>query len=755
MTGGTDGVVAATWPMTDLPAVADRVTVVGVSVGQLLSANRFRIPMYQRYYKWRESQWEQTWGDLVEHLAAQKARPSEYHMGDMRFELCGDGVLEVADGQQRLLTLTALVAAISYCSFRVDAHLGWDASVYLIAEETTATGASRVPKVTDQADEWTLALNVIVKLPPVDALEATPIARAYGYFITEVEKELQAREPKEEKMEFLYGLVEALINRTVLTGAVYSNGVGQQSFARVHTRGARVNPQEVLKSTLISMAGNTADAGLVWQYWRSAAEVFDSERRGLTMWVATDLAEETTSLREQEALEIVLKAAKDAKDSGAGVSSIIARFKSFAASWANLRNGLRPEGGNSLPSARNITRQSPLRAQKQLFWLLPAGRHLAKGDYDIFARSVEDTIVVASVATPFPPDVERFVAGLLGRLREVASLSSPEGIAILGALKAFRDVQSQVFADRLVFGGQHEMAPKTMETVVRYLEAHAKAYLNSPNKTAAQARGDIPLGGTLEHILPQRLTDAVLEEYGDEAAAYRDRFRLGNLALIDQLPNSELSNKPYSEKLNRYANAAYRITSSLSYELAKSPGAQAALGSYLIHEATWKPDAVQRRSESLYRLACMVFDVVERTPIPRVSAKPVIFEVPQADDPAVVLTALQALKSVTTAADVAAALGYSSRQGSYYLKACEVLGLAEDNDGTWQLTVEGGAVVGSDEPTTALQQAMRDNAFLVYWAGLDPAEQVSLLEENGLATKTAKRRASTLTAWTKWAGITQ
>jgi hypothetical protein len=705
-----------------------------------------RIPRYQRYYKWREKQWDQLLGDFREHLAMQYERPCEYHLGDMRFERCDDGKLEVADGQQRLVTLSILVAALTWCSREIE--LDWSAKEYLFTEESSLSGTESVPRISDQLDEWTNLFAIVIAPPDPTTVGDTPFERAYKFFVDGIRADLISAHPAEPSQR-LEDLIETVMNRAVLTTATYSNGLGQQSFSRVHTRGEPVSSAEILKAQLMALAANSTDARMVWQHWRTAVEIFEQEPRGLAMWVAADLSDSGAPVRDSEASDIVLRAASDARAANKGVASVVVGFALFAKAWENLRMGKTPSGPQALHSARNIVEQTPLRAQKQLFWLLPAGRHLSVHDYGIYARSVEDTIVVASIVSPFPPDVESFVARVLGNIRDVKVLASPQGIALMAELKAFRDRNAQKFGDKLVYACQHELRSKALETVVRYTEAHVGAVLGG--RSTGQGRGDVPLHGTLEHVLPQRLTDAVLEEYGNHAAALRDRFRLGNLGLVERIPNSELSNKTYAEKKAMYAEVPFRVTSSLVHDLTARAGTQSRLGEHLIKVDAWNPDAVQRRSESLYKLACETFDIKQVAPSPLDITTLEPLHIPQANDPEVILAALLALKYVNTVDDVVAVIGYNTRQGNYYLEACSVLGLASNDGHIWTLTSEGDKIVDAANPAGDLRSAMRGNPFLINWNDLSQVERDGLMVDAGLASTTGKRRASTLDSWVRWA----
>lgn len=85
-----------------------------VSVYKLFKDNAYRIPAYQRDYSWENEQWDQLWTDLANF----KQDGSEEHfLGPVIVtpsEEEGD-TYEVVDGQQRMTTLQILIAIIRDC----------------------------------------------------------------------------------------------------------------------------------------------------------------------------------------------------------------------------------------------------------------------------------------------------------------------------------------------------------------------------------------------------------------------------------------------------------------------------------------------------------------------------------------------------------------------------------------------------------------------------------------------------------------
>ena len=81
-----------------------------ITVGELLSDGRLRIPGYQRPYKWTGKNVRQLFADLATHLATSKDRAA-YRLGTIVFHE-EEGRRDIVDGQQRTVSLMLAVLAL-------------------------------------------------------------------------------------------------------------------------------------------------------------------------------------------------------------------------------------------------------------------------------------------------------------------------------------------------------------------------------------------------------------------------------------------------------------------------------------------------------------------------------------------------------------------------------------------------------------------------------------------------------------------
>lgn len=79
-----------------------------LSIKELLSKDKYIIPMYQRNYAWEESHLKQLVQDVWDSVNSER----HYYIGTLVVHVRKDGMLETIDGQQRLTTLNIMMCAL-------------------------------------------------------------------------------------------------------------------------------------------------------------------------------------------------------------------------------------------------------------------------------------------------------------------------------------------------------------------------------------------------------------------------------------------------------------------------------------------------------------------------------------------------------------------------------------------------------------------------------------------------------------------
>lgn len=84
-----------------------------ISIGRVLSNNvQYMVPRYQRKYVWNEQQWKNLIEDILSSMNVVSEEDRYHFIGSFIFEKKNNGWI-IVDGQQRLTTITILLAVIS------------------------------------------------------------------------------------------------------------------------------------------------------------------------------------------------------------------------------------------------------------------------------------------------------------------------------------------------------------------------------------------------------------------------------------------------------------------------------------------------------------------------------------------------------------------------------------------------------------------------------------------------------------------
>jgi hypothetical protein len=114
----------------------------------------------------------------------------------------------------------------------------------------------------------------------------------------------------------------------------------------------------------------------------------------------------------------------------------------------------------------------------------------------------------------------------------------------------------------------------------------------------------------IEHVLPQCPSAGALAEFDKPNECDEFVGRLGNLVLAEEVINTALGNKPFSEKRKTYKQSEFLLTRLLSgkVEIGRNTKATKALEGLPIPE-TWTSEEIEERQFALSELAREVWDM--------------------------------------------------------------------------------------------------------------------------------------------------
>ena len=232
----------------------------------------YQIPKYQREYTWQKYQWEALFDDLLDNDVG-------YYLGSIicinqtndTFEI---QLLELVDGQQRLITLSLLLAAIYYMLNSNELELDDDqrSESANVRRKLVLKGKTEqvrlIPQIQNQNDQDFYAalgnLGLIKEREYPQFAANRRIFRAYRYFLTRI-RDIATNADKDT----MYGLEELLekVNRACMVKIeVDSHADAYTLFESLNNRGIPLNAIDLIKNKLLAST-DTAEQHEVDSYF--------------------------------------------------------------------------------------------------------------------------------------------------------------------------------------------------------------------------------------------------------------------------------------------------------------------------------------------------------------------------------------------------------------------------------------------------------------------------------------------------------
>ena len=668
---------------------------------------RVEIPAYQRDYDWTKVEWGDLWKDLLSVLAGGET----YFIGPLNAERLPNGNgIQIADGQQRITTLSILLSSMR--SF-VSAAMVTRIDDTLFGGQSGKPLVGRPTRLVDQTEQGRDALQRVLSAQshiPFDEV-STKHDKALNFFFENVGKLPKAEVEK---------LAEYILDNVVFARVVALNaGSGIKMFERANTRGRPLTFTDKLKSLLIGTCANS-EAPEVIKNWASTVlnlrEAGKYEDRYFYYWLAADYANDDKIVRASNALEIA-RATLDAH----GVLSCSRHLLEYSKAVQLIAAGKTPKGGNECGSLANLQRFAKF---SQLSRLLPAARHLTEDQFIRFAEDVENTVCVIAIAKAFPPNIEKLIPGLLKTVRDVRDRNSTFD-SLRKELSGLRNSYSADFGDKFLNGTYADFRRPYLLTMWGIMEQHVANSNRSKNQK--KARHSVSISEmSVEHILAQSSNArAAAREYGLPQATY-DRQRFANLTPLEKGLNYGMD--PYSVKSKSYVNSNFFLTRTMSskYQDYGLKTLKELRKKYLPMYRRWNRDMLVVRADRLYRLACVTFEIHRET-----------IEVRSPDSPS--LDSIQLLPRVSSYPQLAnglQALADGDRPQSKLVTTLRFLGLVDDDeDGEEAISELGRDVLAHavGEQPDEIRKVVFETPYVVVWKDLSDRQRRETLRKDILS----------------------
>ena len=522
----------------------------------------YRVPPYQREYSWQKAQWEDLFQDLIEADGA-------HFLGtiitlNQTTDAVHSGVLEVIDGQQRMTTLTLLLAAVYSVLKQYYDKLDEDTRT-----DVTNLGRQLVrkadgePRVRPQIQGHNLddyhtvlaeaGLKVDFSKKPYFPLRR--VAKCFNYFRESIGKlaESQGGDPVKAAMRVREAVEQAILVKI----EVASHADAFVLFESLNNRGMPLTPVDLIKTHLLAESGRKGvmtvdDAFELWnEMLTNLGDNYATQERFLRHYYNAFKAELPEVLNAPVATRTNLIRIYETILT-ANIKSGIRRLVAASRTYGRVTCAAETDSPTKLDdSLSQLMRAQGAPSYVLVMWLLSKRADLKLSDEHLV--SVVDRLTSFFVRRNLTgyPQTYALPKLFMTIIQKISGHTGPEVAGVV--TQELLDVSSSddEFRKRLE-GPIYEESSDVARFVLATLSEDAMTKETSKDLWA-QEKGHFVW--TIEHILPQgaNLPDAWKQMLGGaEAAAAAqeaDVHRLGNLTITAY--NSTLGNKSFADKRDR------------------------------------------------------------------------------------------------------------------------------------------------------------------------------------------------------------
>jgi alkylated DNA nucleotide flippase Atl1 len=523
--------------------------------GVLEGKKQYQVPLYQRVYSWGKPQLDQLWNDVAELAATRREEGAATHfIGSLvlsqspDYSVVGVSKLLVVDGQQRLTTLTLLLAALRdhlIESGDPERANGIQAQ-YLVNIYDKDKPVKVLPTQADRASY----LSVMRSAP--DAGGSDMVGEAYNHFRAKIAATDDPDDPHD--LEEIENAVVNGLALVVVTAEPRDNA--HRIFESLNNTGLKLTQSDLLKNYLFMRLGDRGEV-VYDSVWLPLEKKLSADNLELLFWldlVQTDerITQSDTYVGQQKRLEKLAEPAE--------IEAEVLRIAKLGDVLATI---LEPSQEPNLQIRRRLAR---IRAWGSTTAYPVVMRILDRRSAG--TASAEQVLRALTYLESY--FVRRIVIG-----RATASLNR----TLLQAVGAIADADAVDVALREFLSrgrkyyGTDRQVRDAVGTVPFYWQGRAtqkKLILQWLEESYGSKEAIDPKNLTIEHVLPQTLTDAVRDTFalglpeGSDVTYEHDRLvhTIGNLTLTGY--NSELSNRPFDEKRTMLGESGLRMNQEIA-----------------------------------------------------------------------------------------------------------------------------------------------------------------------------------------------
>lgn len=536
------------------------------------------IPSYQRPYAWTVDQASELFDDLLAFFQAEDEEG--YFLGSIvLIKTEGDPYSQVIDGQQRLTTLTILLAAMASANDGADKE---ELRPYILEAGKRMEGILPKPRLSLRERDRKFFAKYVQALKLDDLIDLDPsslqnesqinIRANASYFVRAVEETFATPEDLEAFVSFL------LTRCYLVAVSTPSQESAFRVFSVMNSRGLDLQPTDIIKADTIGKLKNEADRQEYNEKWEEM-EVnltrtgFNDLFTYIRMIYAKDKAKR--SLLEEFRAHVL----PENPDPKIFIDDVLEPF-------AEALEAVRTASYAATSHAETVNGYIGwLSRIDNSDWIPPAILYLKeqKNKPKRVARFFEQLERLAAYMHVCRWNVNDRIEAYADLISDIESGADPDDMDTF----VFTDEDHEAFRDALD-GNIYELTARRRN----YLILRLDSFISDGAATYD------PKILTIEHVLPQTVSlESEWSEWWPDAAERKAWVhRLSNLVPLNKKKNSSAQNYDFERKCDIYFSGTKHVS---SY----------ALTSQVIAQEDWTPEIVEARQQQLLQVLCENWDI--------------------------------------------------------------------------------------------------------------------------------------------------
>ncbi len=472
--------------------------------------NQLVIPIYQRLYSWEKEQCKQLWDDIIK--IGENDKMDGHFIGSILYVL--DGLL-IIDGQQRLTTITLLLAALRdhWSDKRKEIE-----NDYLINSDKD--GDKKFRLILSESDKDTL-LSLIDKDKRKPSEPSSKIVENFKLFEEWVSNT--------DKLETIFkGLEKLMIVEIALEK---EKDDPQLIFESMNSKGIELTQTDLIRNYIVMETEIEKREGLYNKYWRAMEEDFKQDKKLFDRFVRHYL----TIKRKIPNINKIYVELKDYRQKeGIGIEDLLKDLQKYCGYFCQIV--FKKEANKDLNKALGFLVDLEMDVIYPLLLELYSDYSdgvLSKEDFRRSIALIESYICRRAVCGIFSSGLNKLFASFTKHIQKDEYFKSLK--AHFGYL-----TEKQRFPNNDEF--------KNLFITIDFYSFKKNEYFferleNFDTKEPVNTKGL-----TTEHIMPQTLTEEWERDLGENFQEIHDKYlhTIGNLTLTGY--NPEYSNKSFQEK---------------------------------------------------------------------------------------------------------------------------------------------------------------------------------------------------------------